>query len=233
MKQSKEQKSNANYFQQGDWTKYMGVGLLIGGAALFMWGWSYISYLLSVAMIPVGLAILLIRSIRCSSDDDITEYVQNHVAKVEIDEVENREFKERRMKSPEPEICEGFEYREGVMLKKGKNGPARSSEYTRAIVYPLKDGICVSRHTVSLISEENLREVIEIPYGELRKIEVIKENLRLTFNKCAFSIHGARLNIEYGEGKSISLPCTDNVQTEDFVTRVRRIWTAEQAKDNE
>lgn len=232
MKQGKEQRSNQNYFQQGDWVKYTGFGLLIVGAALFIWGWSYISYILSVAMIPAGLAILLIRSIRCSSDNDIAEYVKNHLATVEIDEVENKEFKQRRVKSPEPEICEGYEYRQGVMLKKGKSGPVRSSEYTKAIVYPLRDGICVSYHTISLISEEEQREITEIPYGELHSIEVIREDLKLTFGKNTFPIHSTRLNIEHGEGKCISLPCTANVQTEDFVVRLKRIW-AEATKQSE
>ena len=233
MKQGKELKSNVNYFQQGEWTKYTGLGLLIGGAALFLWGWSYISYVLSTVMIPVGLAILLIRSIRCSNENDLDEYIQNHLESVEIDEVENKEFRQRRLKSPEPEICEGYEYREGVMLKKGKKGPVRSSKYTKAIIYPLKDGICVSRHTVSLVSEENLREITEISYDVLHKIEVVKDDLRLTYGKNTFTIHATWLNIEYGEGNWISVPCTDNVQTEDFVTRVKRIWFAEQTKNNE
>ena len=233
MKQGKEHKSNANYFGQKEWIKYTGFGLLIVGAALFLWGWSYISYLLSVAMIPAGLAILLIESIRCSNDNDITEYIQNHLAAVEIDEVENKEFKQRRLKSPEPEICEGYEYREGVMLKKGKKGPVHSSEYTKAIVYPMKDGICVSRHTISLIATEEIREITEIPYEELHNLEVIKEDLRLTFEKNTFPVHSTRLNVEYGEGKCRSRPCTANVQTEDFVTRVKRIWMAEQTKNNE
>ena len=233
MKQGKEQRSNQNYFQQRDWVRYLGFGLLIVGAALFLWGWSYISYLLATAMIPAGLAILLIESIRCSNDNDITEYIQNHLVAVEIDEVENKEFKQRRLKSPEPELCEGYEYREGVMLRKGKKGPVHSSEYTKAIIYPLKDGICVSRHTVSLVSEKEIREITEIPYDVLHTLEVVKEDLKLTYGKNTFPIHATRLNIEYGEGNCISLPCTANVQTEDFITRVKRVWTAEQTSNNE
>ncbi|MBQ9085606.1 MAG: hypothetical protein IJY47_00295 [Clostridia bacterium] len=226
MKAKNELRGNFNYFQKSEWMKYVGLTLVILGAILFVFGWSYLSYLFSIAAVPTGLVLLLARSITSSSDDDIAAYIAGHLENLEIDAENDKDFKARCLKSMEPEVCEGYEYKEGIMLKKPKKGVLRSSEYTKAILYPMKDGIRVSRHTISLVSHDEIRQDIEIPYFHIKRFEIAKEDLKLTFGKNTFALRSVRLEIEYGEDSFLSLPFGENVQTEDFVARIQKLMVS-------
>ena len=59
MKANKDFKSHINYFKRSDSLKYIGIVLAVLGVFLYMFGWSYISYIIATIALPVGGALFM------------------------------------------------------------------------------------------------------------------------------------------------------------------------------
>ena len=216
-------KQNINYFKKSESTKLIGIGLVILGFVLFYFGWGWISYILMSLSIPVGVVLFIIGSSGRSDESVIETCIQNGTEGLELELEKDTKYKKRILKHISPETVEGYEYNEGVMLKKSKSGSLQSSEYTKAIIYILSDAIYVNARTVSVVSEQVKNTTVEIPYGMITKFAVEQEEKSLTFMKKTFEVQPFRLVIEYGDGLSLSLPINNSINSDCFVEKINKL----------
>lgn len=227
MNTNKTIKSNVNYFKKNDTLKYAGIVLAALGLFLYFFGWSYISYIIATIVLPVGGVLFIIGSSGRASDSDIDEFIAKQTVGVEIDMENNPSIKKRLIKQLSAETAEGYEYYDGLMIRKAKDGSVRSSEYHKSVIYPLSDAIYVSTRKLSLVDEEKLDKTYEIAYADIKNVEIYREDKKVSFGKNTFKISVAHLVIRYGQDDELSLPIHDNASADSFVERLNRIIASE------
>lgn len=224
-------KHNINYFKKSDSTKFVGIALVILGFVLFYFGWGWISYILMTLSVPVGVVLFIVGSSGRSDESVIETCIEERTEGLEVELEKDIKYKHRILKHIPPEIVEGHEYNDGVMLKQAKSGVLRSSEYTKAIIYTLTDALYVNARTVSVVSEQIESTAVEIPFAMITNFAVEQEDKTLVFMNKSFSARPYRLVIEYGDGLSLSLPINNSVNSDVFVERTNNM-IAEYKKSN-
>jgi len=216
-------KHNINYFKDGDGLKLLGIALAVVGGLVFYFGWSYISYILSCIAIPVGLFLFFWSTGRRSRDEDLDEDIRERCKGATIDwSTENRLFL-RRNKEFDPFVLGGYEYRNGLLFKKTKDGALRSTLYTTAEIAVLEDALYIFTTSFSLIADECTDQKIEISFSDIQGIELTDEEKQLTCGKNTFRVKDHRLVLRYGEENIISLPVNHSLEVDLFVERLRRV----------
>ena len=226
MTNKKDLKSNSNYFLKDESMKFVGIGLMILAAVLFYFGRGWIGYILMCVSLPAGFLLFLLSTFGRSSESDIDEYIKKATENLEINVEEDKNFEKRLSKHLPVETAEGYEYSDGVMLKKAKNGSIRSSVYTKSILYPLDTALFISYRTISLVSEDKTEEKLEIPYSDINSLRFEEEHKQLKFRKNSFRTRIDTLVIEYSDNKTLCLPIQSSVQTDTFVERINELIAA-------
>lgn len=226
MKKDKNHKSQINYFKRSDTLKYVGIVLAVIGVALYMFGWSYISYIIATIALPIGGVLFIFGSSGRASDGDIDEYISKRTEGIEIDLENNLNIKKRILKQVPIETVEGYEYENGLMVTKAKDGSIRTSEYTKSLLYPLSDAIHIVSRKISVIADEVHDDSIEILYSSISDIRIEKEETKLTFEKNSFKASYVRFVVEYDGGKVLSLPARDNASLDNFIEKITRIMSS-------
>ena len=150
-----ENKHNLNYFKKSGWQKPLGAGLFIAGVLLFLFGWSYFSYILSIIFVLLGIALFLIGSSLRATDSDIDEFITKNLADFNVRLEEDKNYSRRILKHIPREELEVYKYDDGLMFTKTKTGNLRSSEYVKSIIYILSDGLYVASRSISIVSGES------------------------------------------------------------------------------
>ena len=216
-------KNNINYFKKSDTPKYVGMGLMVVGVLLLWLGWSYVTYIMAAAFIPVGLVLFLIGASGRASDSDIEGFIKRRLEGMEVNLAEDRTYAKRILKHIPPQSIEDYEYREGLMLTRAKNNSLRSSEYTRAILYVLSDALYIPTRTVALTEDRVDNKLYEIPYDMISGIEITRERRTLPFGKQSFSAKITKLCITYGDSLTLSLPIHDDITADSLVETIKKI----------
>ncbi len=215
-------KHNINYFKKSDTMRLVGLGLLVTGLISLWLGWSY-SYILfvySTVALPIGIIMFILGSSGRASDEDIEHFTSRVGDGLEVDLTEDKKYAKRVRKIPSPEYAEGYEYLDGLMYTKAKNGAVRSSEYTKAIIYFLTDGLYIVSRTASLVAEEVRNSTIEISYAQLEAAEILRESKYMSYNKNSYRVNNVRLVIKYDGGNSFSCPINDDIDADKLVQTV-------------
>ena len=218
-------KQNLHYFKDGDGIKILGMTLTIAGGLVFYFGWSYISYVLSCIAIPAGLVLFFWSTGRRSSDKDIEDAVAERIKGIGVDWESDKRLSTRRRKGFEPMIVQGYEYDEGLLLKKAKDGSLRSTRYAVAELSVLENALYLSTREFSLIEDVCEEQAIEIPFSDLREISLAEEEKRLPYGKTAVRVTDYRLNVQCMNGKILSFPVSNDLSVELFVERLQTILT--------
>ena len=225
-------KKNINYFTKTDLPKHLGIAMLIIGGLLLIWGWGFVSYILMAAFLPGGLALFLVGSSLRTSEKELDDMIRRASADVEENLEENHKLQRRVAKRPAPIVVDGYEIRKGLMLAKSQSGALRSSEYTKAHLIPLSDALHISARTLSLIADQAQDLQIEIPYGQIKQVSLVREEKKLTFQKRIFCAKICRFRVERIEGKPLSFPIRDDILSEQFTEDLQKLVAAFQ-KSNE
>ncbi len=223
MKENKEFKSNANYFSKGEVLRFIGIGLIVLAVIMYFFGWGYISYIIMSIGLPLGAVLLVVSTFGRSTESDIDNYIKKHTEGVEHKIEDQRKFDKRLSKKLQIQTFEGYDYSEGLMYKKGKNGVVRSSKYCKAVIYPLDTGLCICYRKLSLVSDEVENNDIEIPYASITLFEMKSEEKKLTVGKNYIRVKETLLVLESSDGTSLSLPIKDSIMTEEYVKKINML----------
>ena len=224
MKPEKEYRSYVNYFQKWEGAGITGLSMAAAGF-LFLWlGFSYASYIISIVLMLLGLALFFYGSIGRAHENDLQNQIDRAMTAIEFKELEEdtRHFFRRVPKTPEIREFGGYAMRQGLLIKRQKNGSLCSSEYTSAKMLLLTDAFYIKTSTFSFISNEKNKETHEILYSALEDITVERDRINLTSGKSRFLAKTCHLCLHYDGGKSLLLPAKDDIYTDEFANDLKR-----------
>jgi len=214
-------KHNVNYFKKRDIVKTIGIVCSAIGAIGILLAYSiYIGYLLAMVFLPIGLITFIIGTNIASSESDIDDDIKKALVGVEKELSEDKAYAKRILKNIPAATAEGYDYEEGLMLRKAKNSSVRSSSYTKAMLYPLTDALLISSRTVSLVSIEAKTEFFEIPYTEISSVELVTEEKELGFGKDIFKVKSSRIVVRHSGGLIFSAPFADTMTSQEYVKKL-------------
>ncbi len=216
----KQIKRNLHYFTKTDTALFVGIGLLVAGVLLFFLGYGYVSYVLASVFAPVGIVLLLVGASRRVTDADIDACVGKLTDGMAVDIVENPKFGKRMLKQISPLFIQAYVLDEDLHLKRTASGSIRSEKYTASIVYALDQGLYIVTRTVSLLVDEAVEQVVEIPYEQIKGISVEHGELELPIGKKTQRVSVSHLHVQ-GETE-LMLPMQSTADVDDFISRVHR-----------
>lgn len=213
-------KHNKNYFKINDSLKILGAGMLIAGLLLLWLGWSYISWILMLILTPSGLGLFLYVSIVRSNDADILEDITKAVEDMST-KAEDLPYYNKRVRYGDPFIASGFEYFDGLMYQKAKDGSIISTKYTKSVIHILSDRLYITAKTVSPISDESCEQIYDILLGEISSLELITERKKVPYKKSYFFANDTHLLIKTSDSE-IKLPVHEDVNTDEFIKKIQK-----------
>ena len=219
----KQIKQNLNYFTKTDRIKSIGIGILVLGCILAMVGWYFNYYFLMIGstLLPVGIVVFYLGVSGRATDTDLDAILAQEAERWQIDPEEDRRYAKRIWKRFEALTVAGYEYRDGVMLKKAKNGNLRSSEYTLTRVVFLTDALYCAVHTMSLVGEHPQDRVQESPYDAIRSVELLHSQANIAFGDQIFAAKPTELAIAYGD-TVFRCPVTDDMNSEELIQKIQK-----------
>ena len=219
-------KRHLKYFNSGDDTRLLGIILMAASGIIFLliWYlmWSYLLYILMFALLPVGFTLFIIGSIGKSTEDEIDRVISNFSIVADIDEVRDADIIKKQLKKPLPEVVSGYDYSDGLMFRKAKNGVIRSEIFKKATLVPLDDSLCVLCATVDIPRETVSSERFEISYDEIDEIRVVPQRRTVRFGKKSFSVNDSRLEIISRGNTVLSLPAKESATLDSFISELCR-----------
>ena len=222
----KNYKANINYFTKWEGMKTCGMGMLIVGI-LFIWvAWLFwhVLYLVGMFLVVLGAILFFVGNAGRAGESEIMSEVARRKEGIEFPEVEKeRDLQKRVPKRREILDFEGFSLRQGLYLKKMKNGSICSSEYSKTRMFLLTDAFYIKSKTFSLVSEEERSDVCEIPFALVENIEMESDRQTLTFGKKSFSATIGHMVITYDGGKKLRVPGKDDAYSDELVKRLKKM----------
>lgn len=219
-------KSNINYFTKWEDMKTCGMGMLIVGI-LFIWVawvWIWFLYLVGMFLIVAGAILFFLGNAGRSTDDEIMSEVNRRKEGIEFPEIETeRDYQKRTPHRPEIIDLEGFSFREGLYIKKRKNGSMCSSEFACARIFLLTDAFYIKSRSFSLVSAGETNETYEIPFTTVENIELESERQTFPSGKKSYSVAVSHLVITYDGGRKLRLPGKDDAYSDELVARLGKI----------
>ena len=228
-------KQNTNYFKISDKFQRAAVLVLGGGVVSMLLAFfgllRFVGFMLAGILLPVGFVMYLITTTQRATDEDIKVQIDQATTGMEVDLSKITRYQRRLIPGKEPRELSGFDYDDGLMFTKtSRTADVVSSSYTKALLYQLKDEFYVVKRKISLVSEDVVNEVIEIPFENISSINYITENKSVSFGKNSYEVDYASIEIRYGEGLVLSLPIGKDVEAEAYTERLNK--TVLSAKEN-
>ena len=223
---TKEQKRYVNFFKKWDGMGMLGACIAVVGL-LFMWlGMSYFTYIFAAVAVPVGLGLFFYGSSGRAGESDLKNDIQRKRETLQFPEIEENEgfrFRGRVPMDPEEMLFEGYVMREGLYLKKKKNGSLCSSEYECAKMLFLNDSFLIKRLTFSFVEDAESKESYEIFFAQLEdaRVERTSGMLQSATNK-SFAAKTCHVVLVWDGGQELYLPARDDIYTDEFVEKLKR-----------
>ncbi len=217
-------KLNTNYFTKTDLLMNIGLALTFIGLALFIFGRSitFVLYVISWGMLPIGVVLFIIGASRRSTDKDIEDCIKSKLQTMDYSPF-NLGVNERRIvKNREPIIIEDYEYDNGLHLKKSKKGIIFSSKYTKTVLYLLTDALMVITRSISVVSDEEKNKKFEIPYSSISEVKIAREEKDISYLEKSFHTVSEKFVIRYGGGYKFAVPVHVDVNSKSVVDKINR-----------
>lgn len=215
-------KHNLNYFKKSDNLKFIGMGLIVIGLLMLLFGWSYITYIIMALSIPSGFVLFIIGSSGRSSDSDIESDIKSQLDGLIADFEKDKKRGRKQLKNVSPSEIAGNCYTDDVMLTKAKNSSVRSSDFAKSVIYFLNDELYIIKRTVSVIENNIRNSEFDIEYSKIEKVEITREKKVMTSNKRKFNVSIVMLQITYDNGQAFTSPIHDDIDADQLVEKINK-----------
>lgn len=212
----KDYKFNIGYFTKWDGGENLGLGIMAAGLAYLFFAHGYINRIIGAVIAAIGLGLFFVLGSGKSREKDIREEVDRR-SDIYIDLSDDRHYIIRIPETVKEYVFRGYDFCEGLYLKRMKNGDLCSSRHTAAKVQVLKDAFYVVVRTFSLTSDEEREEIYDIRFDTIESLAIEKEKKTLTSGKNTFEIKDCHLVITYDGGKRLALPKKDDIFNDDLL----------------
>ena len=225
MKPTKSQKAYLNYFNK--WEGLSSLGLALIFLSVFFLAMRIAAFLSILSMIglPGGLLLYLFGTVGRANENDMRAEIQHHAESMHFKEFEDVAQRSLRLRLPKEETIyafDGFELRDGLMLKKMKNGSLCSSEYTCARVYMMTDAFYIKKHTFSFVSDEKSDTVHEIAFDRVEALTIERDSFSLSYQKNTYTAKTCFLVITHDGGNRFLLHIKDDIYAEELVEKLKK-----------
>ena len=215
-------KRHERYFRKTENLKNIGITMLAIGGVIFFVGRGVVLYFNLVGVLPLGFVIFLMGTVGRSTDMEINSVIKIKTDGMEIDLQNNERVAKSLIRAIEPLTVLGYEYRDGLPIKKAKNNELRTPEYCQAILYPLADCLYVVRVRIDLLTEREQKDVLEIPYERITNLFLNTETVDVSMGKKIYAIKASHLTIETEDGEGLRFPMRESALIDNFVNDVMR-----------
>lgn len=220
-------KRHVRYFQKTETLRTIGLTMLIIGAVIFFFGRGIVLYFNLIGFLPLSFFLLLCGTVGRSTDMEINSVIKLKTEGMEVDLQNDERVGKGLIKVIGPLDVYGYEFRDGLPIKKAKNAELRTPEYCRAILYPLKDCLYIVRVCIDLYTEQAQKDIIEIPYEHISALSTVSETVEISVGKRIYTIKTAHLTVEQTGGEALRLPVRESAVIDQFVCDVRRHMAGE------
>ncbi len=214
-------KQHENYFKRNDVLLFIGALMLLIGAGLILVGKRRWVMPCCIVM-AIGAVIFIVGTTIRVSEKEILAYLARQLEGFDLSFNTLAVHERRVIRDAQPIVVENYDYEQGDMLRKTKNGIV-SSRYMKTAIFTLTDAFIVRSRMVSLVSGEIKNKRIEIPYDSVEEIKVIREEKKLTFNNKEFDLTTDKLLIRYGNGYKFITPLHVDIKSKELEEKLHKI----------
>ena len=169
---------------------------------------------------PLGFALFLIGTLGRTSDSDMDNIVRHKTDKVELNFDDDKKLERRLAKHLPLHIVEGYEYKDGLMLKKAKSGILRSNEYYKTAIYTFDTELRIVVRKVDLINEAATTDTYIFPFTDITSISVNTEKLNLTYNRKKYMVHADHLSVKNGDESLLTVSLHSDILIEQYIEKL-------------
>ncbi len=214
-------KHNIGFFTKTDMPKYIGIALVLLGVILFYFGWGYICYIILCISLPLGIGLFIFGSSRRSSESDLDTCISLSLRDLDPKPDSDKRFEKKLDTRIPPMTAEGYEYKDGVMIAKGKDGIIRTNEYTASIIYTLNESLYIIKRSFSLTEDKTVDTTVTIPLCKIIDIELERESVTISFMGKQYTAPKCTLIIKLADSGCFSTPIKDNILTDEYTEKLK------------
>ena len=220
-------KRHLRYFQKTDTLRSVGIALLICGGVIFYFGRGIVLYFDMIGLLPLSVFLILLGTVGRSTDMEINSVIKLKTEGMEVDLQNNERVGKHLIKSIDPLTVSGYEFSDGLPIKRAKNNELRTPNYCKAILYPLRDCLYVVRVQIDLLTEKEQKDILEIPYESISTLSSQTEKKEVSVGKRIYAVKSSHLVIERAEEESIKLPIRESAVIDSFIDNIKRHMAGE------
>lgn len=210
-------KRNIAFFKQTDLVRIVGAALIIVGLLWFWLGYSALSYYLPCVMVPAGLVMFIVASVRNVSEGEIKEATQKVLAGLGDDVENSPDFSRKILTSPAPFRAEGPIYDEdAAYFRRGKNSTVISDVYVSTKLYFSRDRFLIRSRRVNLSTGATEDVSRDVMWDELSGAELVPFSGKVKLSnskKTEATVHGVMLELKNADGQvTFRAPVHDDME---------------------
>lgn len=226
-----------NYFKKWEGAASVGIGLLAAGILCLWIGFAYTMFLalLGMLLLLIGAFLTIYGNIGRASLSDLSDRIQREKDAVAFPELKENPAFRRRLLHPEQvsmhtvapkeddvatEYC-GYEFHDGLLFKRMKDGSHISSEYTCAKLEFLSDAFYIKSRTFSFLSDQATEKTYDLRFSEVRDIVVNRKTVSVSSPRDAFRVQICRICFLLKDGTHVALHCKDDIYAEELAQKLK------------
>lgn len=227
----KKTPENLRYFTQKGLLRPLGIGLLVAGLVMIFFGFTTVTYYITIVITPLGLIMSIIGSVRHISDHDIQNQLTEAMRDYDKALTSAAGFDRQVLQQPTPLETAAYHFdHTAAYFKKGKNQTPVSDVYTRSHLFFTKEALLVASRTVSITAlgtglDNSRRDFVDnYPLSTIAgaTVEEQKITVALTATKKPMKVTYCELVVVSNEGELFRLPVHNDMDVATFCDQINR-----------
>ena len=213
-------KGVSNYFNKGDRSKYVGIGLISISIMLFFVGMGWISYIIMCTAFPIGLAILLIDSLNKFSDTDIDEFIVKE--KQSSQDRINELFQAYDIKTENHYVVvEGYVFDKNALIKQGRDGAIRTTEYVVSHMILSRKHLIIFERRIDILNARTTDVEQKFNIDDISNIKVVSDRKTFEYKKRTYRVRHSFLIFKY-KNEDVQFIVQDSYALDEFLAKIKQ-----------
>ncbi len=231
-----------NYFKKWEGAASFGIGLMAAGIICLWIGFAYILFLALFGMLflLIGGALTVYGNMGRASGSDLTDRIQREKEAISFPELKENPALRRRLPARQEQVSmhtaapkkedietefDGYEFHDGLLFKRMKNGSWISSEYTCAKLEFLSDAFYIKSRTFSFLSDQATEKTYDLPFSEIRDIVANRKTISVSSPRTSFRTRVCRICFLLKDGTHVALHRDDDIYADELAQKLKAKMT--------
>lgn len=213
-------KGVSNYFNKGDRSKYVGIGLISISIILFFVGMGWISYIIMCTAFPIGLTILLIDSLNKFSDTDIDEFILKE--KQSSQDRINELFQAYDIKTQgDNVVVEGYLFDKNALIKQGRDRAIRTAEYVVSHILLTDKHLIIFERRIDILNAHTIDTEQKFNIDDISNIKVVSDLKTFEYKKRTYRVRQSFLIFKY-KNEDVQFIVQDSFALDEFLAKIKQ-----------